>query len=414
MPSLPEFPAYIDGDPAAPELILQTPKEYPFQALGDNTTAVYTKTFRVLGRAFSPTALGTVDLDNAGHYLIGETKLEWDHGPWGTFTRTYAAIPPEQTDYSTIAITLPELTSRGGEEGAGRRFGAGGSDTLFTAIYMGSTAYADNVMYALVSGTGSSPIATGGTFTLTYKSSTTAGLAYNADSSTIESAINALSDVVSDGITFAANNTLGAAVNRRLELQSDVPLSAPVTMDASSLSPTSARTVHYETGLVGSGSYVTITIAHRFTVPGHGFDEADALILVNPNMTGEGLTVPFLLVPSGLWEVVDTSTIAILHGIYDPSLYTLVGDPTSSGSYLPGTYRIVCRLVSNYYLPGVSPGISTPADIPIPARSGIDALVDALLAGETGTIVYDVSDFVRWRGGPIIELTTTEINLEHF
>lgn len=416
MPSLPEFPSYIDGDPASPELVLQTPKEYPFQALGDTTTAVYMKTFRVLGRAFSPTAHGTEDPDNPGHYLIAESKLEWERGPWATFTRTYAAIPPEQTDYNTLAITLPDLTSLGGEEGRGLLFAANNTATLFTAIYLGNTVYTSGEMFALKQGTGSSPVATGGTFTLTYKTSTTGALAYDADSATILAALNALADVVTDGITFtSATNTLGATVNRRLELVTDQPLLASVTMDPSSLSPTSARTVFYDQGLVGNGSYVTITIAHRFTVTAHAFDEADDLILVNPEMTDEGYLVPpFLRVPSGDWEIVDTNTIAILRSIFDVTLYTQVGDPTSGGGYMPGTYRIPCRLVSNFYLPGVTPGITTPADIEIPARTGIDAIVEALLAGQTGTVVFDVSDFIRWRGGPIIQLTTTEIDLEQF
>lgn len=393
---------------ATPVQIGQAEIEYPFAALGDTTTYVRRRTFKQHVDFFSPATLGTVDPLDANAYLIAESPPLPTATGLVRFERTYAKIPGELTDYSTLVLTLPVLEDLGGISLTGYllRERPNGIFPL-TATQRESTLYSDRgQLYgdAKAASTNTHYL-TGGTFTLKYKTSTTAAIDYDEDDANIISALNNLSDVISDGITFdLANNQLDEPTQASLTLGATTSFSVDVTIDLTSATPSTARTSY--TYRTSTGSQV-LGIATRLTITGHGFDESDTFAIVNEN-TSETFRV-WVFDPD-IWEEIDANTVAV----YFPFNYSdeLLAFAEESSSYTPGTVRVPCRLVSNFYLPGVSPGITTAADIPVPARVGTEAIVNALLAGSTGTMIVDVNDFVRWLGGPIIQLTTVEIDLE--
>ncbi len=76
-----------------------------------------------------------------------------------------------------------------------------------------------------------------------------------------------------------------------------------------------------------------------------------------------------------------------------------------------GSRYVACKRVTDYYLPGVSSGISTPADIPIPSdQSNSEDFIAALLAG-TGTINVRVGEIARWRDSLIHYITKTTVEI---
>jgi hypothetical protein len=83
----------------------------------------------------------------------------------------------------------------------------------------------------------------------------------------------------------------------------------------------------------------------------------------------------------------------------------------SRGSFGSGSRYLRCRRVTDFYLPGITPGITTEADIPLPSdQSNSSEFIDALLAGG-GDINVQVGELTRWRGSPIYQITKTVIDV---
>lgn len=208
MSLLPDLPNYQDGDYTTPVAIARTPYAYPFAALGDVTTKTYTRTYLVDGRGYTPMTPGTVDPDLAAHYLITEEPLEWTRGPIATLRRTFASIPTQQIEYTSVPFTKPVIP------------GANDDATQWT--------YLDNLIYqpdslvprfrifgktTVVADSGFSIYVTGGTYTLTFEGDTTSALAYNAAAATVESAINGLASLADYGtVSVSGSYTAGFTI----------------------------------------------------------------------------------------------------------------------------------------------------------------------------------------------------------
>lgn len=81
-------------------------------------------------------------------------------------------------------------------------------------------------------------------------------------------------------------------------------------------------------------------------------------------------------------------------------------------NYTSGADRIGTKITSDFYLPGVSPGIGTPADITIPSPLINDAaFLAAVVATLTGYVDYDSRDLAKWNDWPIYTLGKTKINM---
>ena len=186
-------PQFIDGYFGVPVRISRTPREYPFRANGDTTTAVYSATYLVDLGSFVPKAAGTVDPETAGFYLVEETKPELDQGTLATFVRTYSNVPLSQLAPTSLRLTKPALDSTWTFPKDWNGFVVFKPDTTLLSFdaYRKQAVTADSgqpVLYA-----------TGGTYTITFGANTTGAIAYNANAGTVQTALNALASVIAYG-----------------------------------------------------------------------------------------------------------------------------------------------------------------------------------------------------------------------
>ena len=80
--------------------------------------------------------------------------------------------------------------------------------------------------------------------------------------------------------------------------------------------------------------------------------------------------------------------------------------------YTAGTDRVGTKLIQNFYLPGVTVGITTPTDIPIPDPLLNDTkFLLAALANTSGYQIYDSTALGPWNKSPIYEQTAIYINM---
>lgn len=158
------------------------------------------------------------------------------------------------------------------------------------------------------------------------------------------------------------------------------------------------------------GPLITSTSANsggntRITATAHGIAGTEALIVAGAG----GSTARYAPVAAGAYTVVDANTI-------DITGYNLGTNVTSFAKYLrdytPGTDRVGLRRTQRFYLPGVTAGINTPADIPLPSLLINDTeLLASVLANTTGYQTYDASELVRWEDRPIYTQTFDEIDM---
>ncbi|MBC7367561.1 MAG: hypothetical protein H7343_12270 [Undibacterium sp.] len=198
---------YQDYYWSTPRRVSQRPREYPFRALGDVATYVYEATYVVEIGAFTPTAIGTLDPENASVYLIAETKPEITTGRHASFRRTYATLPGTQTDNSrSQMVNLPGVTGPFPKVFGGYRIFQPDTTLLLYDAYAAQTVGSDS------GAPGFYP--TGGTYPLTFSGSTTAGLLYNDSAATLQTALNALTPVSNrGGVTVAGSyNSAGGLV----------------------------------------------------------------------------------------------------------------------------------------------------------------------------------------------------------
>jgi hypothetical protein len=146
--------------------------------------------------------------------------------------------------------------------------------------------------------------------------------------------------------------------------------------------------------LVGSSS-------RALYVPNHGFS-ADDLLYIFDGETYYGALQD--------WDLIDEDHIELdaSESPFDtPLLIKEIGKRTRA-AYAPGTQVVRCQLVTDFYLPGVTPGITTPEDIPLPTnQSDNDSMILAIFG--TGPFNYQVGQLSYYRGN-ILQQTTTVIN----
>lgn len=200
-----KFPQYIDGYYGVPVRISRTPREYPFGQNGDIVTAVYTATYLVDADSFTPTARGTVDPENAGFYLIAETKPEIFQGNLAQFVRTYSRVPAQQIVPGSLFITKPALTGTFPQV-IGEFLAIQPDATIPSYLF-----YTQKTL-STDSGAPSSNI-TSGTWTLTLGANTTAAIAFDEVAATVQTALNGLASITAaGGVTVAGTHLAGFTV----------------------------------------------------------------------------------------------------------------------------------------------------------------------------------------------------------
>lgn len=241
---------------------------------------------------------------------------------------------------------------------------------------------------------------TGGTYTLTAFTQTTGAIAYGATAATVQTALNALSNVANRG---------NCAVSGDLANGFAIAFSnAAITSDATSLVPSaSSVTPTLADGAIGRSQQIIITASTAYRnlyVAAHGIAVGDVIYL-------RTATTSYPLVTT--FTIPDANTIRLsvtASSTYSAALtIATIGRRTMNG-YEPGAQTIRCRRITDFYLPGVSTGITTADDITVPfAQSDGPSLLLAIFAG-TGTLNVNVGELTQWRDSPILSLTKTTIN----
>ncbi len=401
-----------DGDFSGPVEIGPPRSEFPFRINGDRTAEYFEQDYWQKRDRFVAANLGiehriydrasAFGCDRPGFFLGIETKpapLEIGAG-LVKYTRTWFRIPGTQTEYSAKYVTKPDIGSSSDIWGQVRDWTPAIFWSGIVAAYnFGGSAFIKPYFYPTKFGTTSTYAATGGTFTLTYKASTTAALAYNALESTIAAALNGLASSIADGVTWIVNvNAFTGADNQVLILFNNKGVTTPVTANIASLTTAGPKVVFTK---VYNGGDQRIHLAQKAVIPSHGFDATKDLII--------GSTAPFMKVGGTLagfngWSIIDSNSIAFTHfQIEYTASITMFAQ--QGGSYSPGITNSRIKKITDFYWPGVTPGINSADDIPLAAYQGdATSIVTAVVNGTTA-INLEVGDLANWMGTPILART---------
>jgi hypothetical protein len=146
---------------------------------------------------------------------------------------------------------------------------------------------------------------------------------------------------------------------------------------------------------------------HDVTWTGHGLAGTER-IAIYASYSG-GFAIGWLLFDPGYYSIVDVNTVRLTG--WAASMVSASYAAEYLRDYVPGADRVGSKSVTTFYLPGVTPGISTPADIPLPAPLINDnEFIAEIVSTLTGYIDYDAQTIAPWRG-PIYMLETTQIDM---
>lgn len=349
-------------------------------------------------------------------YLVEEGNPANETSTLAKVVRTYARIPGPQVTYSSRNITKPVAPNQ--STGTLTFYRQDTSSDLFVAVGTGSyyTGYllpANYEVYrALKSGTHTGAVvATGGTFTVTYKTSTTAAQNYNATCTSVATAINALADVMSDGLTVTVNGNVGNIFSALTNVSIAVTVgttSSRFTVNAASLTGVTVAKAFTQ---INSTIQQQVYLAANFAVTSHGFNTAVTLALAKSTVATASTDVG-IFQPVVSWSSVNANNIAIIPLSINGgaiSGYSLLGDYVRT--YTPGVTQVSSRITETFYLPGVTTGITTSADIPIVDPDISDQAVLAAILGSSGYSTVEFSGPDQWLG-PIMMTTNTEVDLD--
>ena len=255
----------------------------------------------------------------------------------------------------------------------------------------------------------------GGTFTLTLFGQTTAAIAYNATAADVQTALNLLTEVqdrgnctvtVPSGQTTILSNEFGGVTNRKLIFTIGFA-NAAITANVASLTPagSSISVAIDAVGRVQTITFLGIGFARTVYAAAHGISNSDDIYVKADDS--------YVTIDAGDFSINDANTVALT--VTPGSTVAAATSVTEIGklaveNYKPGADNVFCNRVTYFYLPGVTPGISSAADIPLPERQNDAAsFLQAIFEGDT-SINYDVGELEQWMGSPILAHTVITVN----
>lgn len=361
---------------------------YPFinAATKDNVTKGTVRNYVVVPSSYTPAAALSTDSADNTQYLINESELTVEGG-LGRFSRTYCKVPTDQVDYSSIVITKPAFPTND-------YAGAWVDSTSATATV--------NIFSAAIAAT-MSWYPTGGTFTITFGANTTSALNTTDSNATIAAAINGLASVIAASFTVSVTNALTTSGLLTITKASGVGSfgSTDFSMNAGSMTPA------VNVGRSGFSNTVfisTIRQSPNANKTSHGLSNAASIRI--SSTTGGG-------------------TLTIVNSIVDNNNFTFAWNIASIGNsyyrtfsrtYTPGTDRVLTKQTDKFYLPTITPGITTAADIPVPDVAINDTQLLNLIAGSaTGFQNYDAEPVTGWPSdqSPVYRQRFIQINVDN-
>lgn len=152
---------------------------------------------------------------------------------------------------------------------------------------------------------------------------------------------------------------------------------------------------------------VSGSVTDRIIVSGtHGISNSDTIILRDGSN--------YFTLNSGNFSVLNSTAVLLASNAGNAFNYagTFAQIGRLGSTYAGGGVSILTRIrkQTDFYLPGISPGISSADDVPLPVYQGSDSqLVQAILANST-QINYEVGELTQWRETPILARTIITIN----
>lgn len=248
------------------------------------------------------------------------------------------------------------------------------------------------------------PPFTAGTFTSTIFTQTTGTIAYNASVATIQAAYNALSEVAARGgvvVTGVGLSADGTTISYTLTF------SAAAMSGASSLTPApGAVTVAIVAGTNGRQQTLKLTASQV----------ARLLTTTNPHGLSPGDTAYFKQGSSYVmartdWTYVSANQISLNVAVAPWSTNTAITEiGRYQRTYAPTPAEHQTRTTVQFWLPGVTTGITTDADIPLPASPISDTVYLNAVVSPTAYVPFSSGNLDQWHG-PILTRDKTEILL---
>ena len=309
----------------------------------------------------------------------------------GTFTLTYFG----QTT-APLAYNANIETTEAAINAACSTLMALGAITVSKIYYYYHGGYGINVTVLV------NPEITGGTWTFTIFGQTTGNLNWNDSLATISAAINGLSEVIErGGCVLYGTGFFAGQISFTFQFAN---LFASVSSGSLTPSP-STVSVSITDGVIGKAQKIVfsaITSSRSLYAVAHGITVGSTLYIKTD--------ATYTLFP-GTFSVPDSNTIiiAVTPGSI-PATATAITEVGKGGKigYAPGAASVRCLNTTEFYLPGVTPGVFTAADIPIPQnQSESGNLLPAIFAG-AGTINYAVGQLTQY-AGPILSIITTTV-----
>lgn len=329
------------------------------------------------------------------------------------------------TGYATVAMSRGPLTIAGASYITGATYQQRNSSRGHFFNFFAYSAVDATPPY---NGPQAAGTITGGTFTVTFFGNTTSALAYNITTAALQTAVRALAGCEDAVVTVPTGYTAPLkGDSTRLEFTVTLPFPDLVAV-GSSLTPTGSNVAvlngAYGFPYVGDPSYNTrldasetnnhdsLTIngttpsGREITATAHGIVAADNIVVIFSDGTSASVT-------TGKFTVPDANRIAFQNNAGDAFSSSLqivaVGKATGQG-YAAGVVLVRITRETTFYLPGVSPGITTVADIPLPTYQGDPAsLLEAILDAST-SINLEVGDLQRWKDTDILAYTIVKCN----
>jgi hypothetical protein len=257
----------------------------------------------------------------------------------------------------------------------------------------------------------SSGTITSGTFTISTFSETTSALNYNSNVTTIQSALNNLANVQSRGnvVVTSSSGTSTILNNTNTVAAFSIGFSNNTfSGNAVSLTPAgSAITIINTDGTIGRTQKITFassSATRTLYAAGHEINSGETIYIRN---TG---SVFANIAPTKV-TIIDANTIQLTVSASDTwasvASFTEMG-PRTKVNYEPGSVVIRSKTTTDFYLPGVTAGITTADDIPIPVdESGTAAFLQGVFSGQDNINVR-VGELRPWRG-PILLVDRTSV-----
>ncbi len=247
------------------------------------------------------------------------------------------------------------------------------------------------------------PPLNGGTYTITLFGDTTASINHNDSIATISTRLNALAGVTNrGGCTVSGAGFANGQVNFTIDfVNPDITSTLSVTPSGISLNITSAASGagRTQTLIFSQGTSTT----RRAVAPGHTIAGTEILYVLAGAVYIAGITTYSV---DGDAIVFTAASGAVFSAA---GTITEIGERFKSG-YAAGASLSRIKRVTDFYLPGVTPGITTVDDIPLPIYQGDSAsLLTAIFTGAT-SINYQVGELARWRDSPIVMRPVTTLN----